>query len=42
MEILETKDNSDGSCTLECEFTEEEVQILLNYAVNKILKEQIK
>lgn len=42
MEILEIKENDDGSCTMECEFLEVEVQLLLNYAVNKILKEQIK
>jgi len=42
MEILEIKENKDGSCNVECEFTEEEIQELLSYAVNDILKKQIK
>ena len=41
MEILEMIENDDGSCTMECEFQDDEVQILLNYAVNNILREQI-
>ena len=42
MKILEINENDDGSCTMECEFEQEEVSFLVNYAVNKILKEQIK
>ncbi len=41
MEILEIKENKDGSATMEFKFTEEEVQLLLSYAVNNILKERI-
>lgn len=42
MEILEIKENEDGSCDMECKFTEEEVNLLLNYAVVNILREKIK
>lgn len=41
MEILEIVENDDGSCTMDCEFQNDEVEILLNYAVNNILREQI-
>jgi len=41
MEILEIKDRDDEYCDLDCEFTDEEIKILLNYAVNRILKEYI-
>jgi hypothetical protein len=30
-----------GQCSLECEFTEEEVSFFIEYAVNDILKKQI-
>ena len=30
-----------GCCTMHCEFTQEEINILLEYAVNDILKKQI-
>ncbi len=42
MEILNIKENEDGSCILECEFSQDEVNILINYAVNHILKEKLK
>jgi hypothetical protein len=42
MEILEIVDNDDGSCTMECEFTQEEINMLISYAVVDILKKQIK
>lgn len=42
MEILKITENKDGTCDMECEFTQEEVELLLNYAVNNILKEKIK
>jgi hypothetical protein len=41
MEILEIIENDDGSATMECEFKDNEVEILLNYAVNNILREQL-
>ena len=41
MKVLEIKDQPDGSCIMECEFTEKEVDFFLNYAVNDILKKQI-
>ena len=42
MEILEITDNKDGTCTLDCECTEDEIRILLSYAVTNILKEVVK
>ena len=42
MEIIEITENEDGSSELHCEFTDKEIQILLNYAVNKILQEKLK
>lgn len=41
MEILEIVENDDGSCTMDCMFQNDEVDILLNYAVNDILRKQI-
>jgi len=41
MKIHTVKENDDGSCTMNCEFTEEEVNMLLEYAVNDILKTMI-
>jgi len=41
MEILSEKTNKDGSVTFEMEFEEEEKQILLEFAVNRILKDYI-
>jgi len=41
MKIDELKELEDGSCELDCEFTEEEIKILLNYAVNNLLKEKM-
>jgi RNA polymerase-binding transcription factor DksA len=42
MDILSVKDQDDGSCIMECSFSEKEVDLLLNYAVNDILRKQIK
>lgn len=42
MKILSEKQLPSGDYELECEFTEVEVQILLNYAVVNILKSQLK
>lgn len=42
MEILEIVENDDGSCTMECEFNKEELDMLVSYAVVDILKKQIK
>lgn len=42
MEILEIIENDDGSCTMECEFRDDEVNFFINYAVVDILKKQIK
>jgi hypothetical protein len=42
MKILEIIDNDDGSCTMDCEFSQEELNMLLSYAVVDILKKQIK
>lgn len=41
MEVLKVTDNDDGSATLEIEMTEEERRMLINYAVNKILREYV-
>ena len=41
MKILEVTENKDGSCNLEVEFEGSEVEILLEYAVVNILREQI-
>jgi hypothetical protein len=38
MEILKVKENKDGSGIIECEFSNEEIQIFLNYAINSKLK----
>jgi len=42
MKILSEKQLPSGDCQLDCEFTDEEIQILLNYAIVDILKKQIK
>lgn len=42
MKILSEKQLPSGDYQLDCEFTDEEVKILLNYAVVNILKEQLK
>ena len=42
MEILNITENDDGSCTMDCEFTPEEVEFFVDYAVVDILKKQIK
>ena len=41
MKILKIRDQDDGSCIMDCEFTEAEVDFFLNYAVNDILRKQI-
>jgi hypothetical protein len=42
MKILKiTEESEKGLCTMECEFTEEEVSFFIGYAVNDILKKQI-
>jgi hypothetical protein len=41
MEILNIIENDDGSATMDCEFQDDEVQVLLNYAVSNILREQL-
>ena len=41
MKILKIRDQDDGSCIMDCEFTEGEVDFFLNYAVNDILRKQI-
>ena len=41
MEILKITEQDDGSCILDCLFTQEEVGYFLNYAVTNILKEQL-
>lgn len=42
MKVIKVTDQPDGSCIMECEFTEHEVDFFLNYAVNDILRKQIK
>jgi len=41
MKILSMEDKKD-KCSMECEFTGEEINILVNYAVKMILEESIK
>ena len=41
MEIIETIEKDNGSLDITFEFTREELEILLSFAINKILKEQI-
>jgi hypothetical protein len=41
MKILSEKANKDGSVTFEMDFEEEEIQILLQYAVENILREYV-
>ncbi|MHA1817340.1 MAG: hypothetical protein ACTSX1_15165 [Candidatus Heimdallarchaeaceae archaeon] len=44
MEILKVHEpeGDEKCCRMECSFSEEEMEILLSYAVTNILKEQIK
>jgi hypothetical protein len=44
MEILKIHEpvGDEKYCKMECEFTEEETEMLLSYAVTNLLKEQIK
>lgn len=41
MKILSEKQLPSGDWELDCEFADEEVHLLINYAFNRILKEQI-
>jgi len=41
MDIVEMKENKDGSCSITFDFTTEELSLLLTYAVTKILEEEI-
>ena len=41
MEVIKVIENKDGSATLDINFTEEEINIFVNYAVVDILKKQI-
>ena len=41
MKILKSTDQDDGSCILDCEFSEQEVHFFIEYAVVDILKKQI-
>jgi hypothetical protein len=38
MQVLNWKDNSDGSATIEVEITDEEKILLINHAINDILR----
>jgi len=42
MKILKLHEPKDGFCTMECEFSEDEINFFVEYAVNDILKKQIK
>jgi hypothetical protein len=42
MKILAEKKLPSGDWELDCEFSQEELNILLSYAVNRILKKQLK
>ena len=41
MDILEIKDQEDGSAIVEANFTEEEINFFVEYAVNDILRKQL-
>jgi len=41
MEVIKITENEDGSATLDVNFTEEEINILVEYAVVDILKKHI-
>jgi len=40
MKITEIKENEDGSATMQVELTQEEVGMLIEYAISKIFTEQ--
>jgi len=42
MKVLKVHEPKDGFCTMECEFSEEEINIFVEYAVVDILKKQMK
>lgn len=42
MEVVKVTENEDGSATLDLNLEEEEVNIFIGYAINDILKKQIK
>jgi hypothetical protein len=41
MKIIKIEDRPDGSAIMECEFNKEEIEILVNFAITKMLKEHI-
>ena len=41
IEVIETVENADGSLTIKLEMEQEEVNALLEFAVNTLLKEQL-
>ena len=41
MDILNMIDQEDGSCIVECSFSEREAEFFLNYAIKDILKKQL-
>jgi len=41
MKVLKVHDAKDGFCTIECEFSEKEINFFVEYAVVDILKKQI-
>ena len=41
MELISEKELPSGDYELEFEFTEEEIHLLLNYALKRIIKEQL-
>lgn len=42
MKILKVKDCKDGTTVLDCEFTSEEIQRLVQYAIVDIIRKMIK
>lgn len=41
VEIIETKEKDDGSLDITFEFTREELDVLLNFAINRIIREKL-
>jgi hypothetical protein len=41
MQVLNFNENNDGSATMEVEMTENEKTFLINFAINRILEEQL-
>ena len=42
MEITEFKENEDGTATLTADISNEEISMLIDYAVNNILRKEMK